>query len=678
MGADLSYPMEKSRKSGAKPKSRRKAAASKSATGKSTTNRRPGSRKTTSKPQRKIVRTVLKGLSRAASFLLYWGAIAAVWGGVVGGCLLAFYAYDLPDVDAAFSATRRPSVTVLAADGSELASIGDMYGMPVRLQDLPPALPQAIIATEDRRFYSHFGLDVIGLARAAWVNFQAGRIRQGGSTLTQQVAKNLFLTPERTIKRKVQEVLIALWLEHKFSKDEILTVYMNRVYLGAGAWGVDAAARKFFGRSASQVSTWQAAMIAGLMKAPSRLNPISSKERAEARTNIVLSNMVAAGCLTAESAALARQDKDRNVRSAAGAGSRYFVDWVLEQVPDYITLDRDVIVRTTFDPVIQRGADAAVVAALDGAGQNQNVSQAAVVVMTPDGAVRAMVGGRSYGTSQYNRATRARRQPGSAFKPFVYLAGLESGLLPDTVMVDGPVDINGWMPKNFDNQYHGSMTLNEAMIRSSNTIAVKVASHAGWRNVVRVAERLGLTGSPEPNPSIALGTHEVSLLEITGAYAPFANQGMGVWPYAIKDIRDRNGTVLYARTGTGPGRVLAQRHAAAMNTMLSGVIEDGTGRNAGIERPAAGKTGTSQNFRDGWFVGYTANLVAGVWMGNDNGAAPKRLTGGGLPAKIWHDTMMAAHLHVPVSPLDTQIPDLQQQGDNLFSGLLSSLLSDGG
>ena len=661
--------MEKSRKSGVKPVSRRKTAP------KAASNRTRARKSAAPGPGRLSV--LFKGLGRIASFLLYWGSVLAVWGGVAVGGIFAFYAYDLPDVDAAFTATRRPAVTVLAADGSELATIGDMYGMPVQLNDLPPVLPQAILATEDRRFYSHFGLDLIGLARAMWVNVQAGRIRQGGSTLTQQVAKNLFLTPARTIKRKVQEVMLALWLEHKFSKDEIITVYLNRVYLGAGTWGVDAAARKFFGKPASQVSTWQAAMSAGLMKAPSRLNPIASPERAKARTNIVLSNMVAAGYLSTESADIARRDKGRNVQTAMGGGSRYFVDWVLEQVPDYITLDRDVVVRTTLDPGIQLSADRAVMMALDGKGKVQNISQAAVVAMTPTGAIRAMVGGRSYGQSQFNRATKARRQPGSAFKPFVYLAGLESGLSMSTVMVDEAVDINGWSPTNFDNQYHGAMTLGQAMSRSSNTIAVQIARHAGWGRVVDVAERLGITGSPSPHPSLALGTHEVSVLEMTGAYASFANHGIGVWPYAIEDIRERDGTVLYTRSGTGPGRVMAPRHAAAMNTMLSGVMEDGTGRKAAIGRPAAGKTGTSQNFRDGWFVGYTAQLITGVWMGNDNGAAPKRLTGGGLPAQVWHDTMMAAHRGVPIKALDLETPASRQQSEGLFSGLLSSLLGDG-
>ncbi len=619
-----------------------------------------------------------RGLQQLFRVSLYWGTVVGVWGGVVLAGVLAYYAYDLPDVDAAFSATRKPSVTVLASDGTELATVGDMYGLPVRLQDLPPALPQAIIATEDRRFYTHFGLDVIGLARAMWVNVRAGRVRQGGSTLTQQVAKNLFLTPERTIKRKVQELLIALWLEHRFSKDEILTVYMNRVYLGAGSWGVDAASRKYFGRPASQVSTWQAAMIGGLMKAPSRLNPVSSPARAEKRTKIVLNNMVAAGYLTEREAEAAHADRGLSLAGRQGAGSRYFVDWVMEQVPDYITLDRDVVVRTTLDPIIQRSADVSVGRALDQAGREQGISQAAVISLSPGGAIRAMVGGRSYGRSQFNRATSAQRQPGSAFKPFVYLAGLEAGLRPDTRMIDEPVDINGWKPRNFDGSYHGTMSLSDAMARSSNAIAVKVARYAGWGNVARVAGRLGITGDPQPHPSLALGTHEVSLLEITAAYATFPNNGLAVWPYAIEDIRDRDGNLLYERSGSGPGQVVARRHVRAVNTMLSRVISAGTGHKATLNRPAAGKTGTSQNFRDGWFIGYTPDLVTGVWMGNDNGAPPRKLTGGGLPAVVWSQVMMTAHEGVAVAQLDTEKPAGPKQGESLWTGLLSGLFGDGG
>lgn len=613
--------------------------------------------------------------------LFYWGFVAAIWGGVLLGGVLAYYAYDLPDVDDAFAATRRPAITVLAADGSELATVGDLYGSAVTLQELPPVLPQAVMATEDRRFYGHFGLDVIGLARAMWVNVQAGRIRQGGSTITQQVAKNLFLTPDRTIRRKVQELLLALWLEQKFTKDEILTVYLNRVYLGRGTWGVDAAARKYFNRPASQLSTWQSAVIAGLLKAPSRLNPVSNPGGARDRANVVLANMVNAGYLTSEAAAAAKREKTRQIGTRLGGGSRYFVDWVLERVPDFVSVDRDIVVQTTLDPVIQKSADRALVAALDGPGRETGVAQGALVTMTPDGALRAMVGGRSYGQSQFNRATQAKRQPGSAFKPVVYLAGLEAGLGPRSLLVDEPVNIGGWQPRNFDKQHRGSMPMQDALAASINTIAVKVGQHAGWGNVVKTARRLGMSEGLQPNPSIALGAGEVTLLSLTGAYATFANGGMGVWPYGISEIRSRDGETLYIRSGNGPGRVIAPRHAETMNAMLGRVMaEGGTGKRARLDdRPAAGKTGTSQDYRDGWFVGYTADLVTGVWMGNDDGSKTKNLTGGSLPAGVWRDAMTAAHHGAPVRALagqQTGNPDSTPSLDGNDGGFLIGLISD--
>ena len=639
-------------------------------------SKKPNSRKPSKAPRGFI--------SRLVGGLVYWGLVTAIWCAVLGGVVAAFYAYDLPDVDDAFSATRRPAITILAADGSELATVGDLYGSAVTLQDLPPALPQAVLATEDRRFYSHFGLDVIGLARAMWVNVQAGRIRQGGSTITQQVAKNLFLTPDRTIKRKVQEVLLALWLESKFTKDEILTVYLNRVYLGRGTWGVDAAAQKYFDRPAARLSTWQAAVIAGLLKAPSRLNPISDSRAAEKRARVVLANMVAAGYLTEGAAASARREKSSHVATRRGAGSRYFVDWILERLPGFVSVDRDIVIHTTLDPVIQQAADRAMAKALDGRGSENNVGQGALIAMTPDGALRAMVGGRDYGRSQFNRATQALRQPGSAFKPIVYLAGLEAGLSPRSLLVDEPVDIDGWKPRNFDKQYHGTMSLQDALSASVNTIAVKVAQHAGWGNVVKTARRLGMTDDLQPNPSIALGTGEVSLLSITGAYATFANGGMGVWPYGIAEIRDRSGIVVYTRAGDGPGRVIAPRHAETMNAMLSRVINDGgTGKRAKLDRPSAGKTGTSQDYRDGWFIGYTADLVTGVWMGNDDGSKTKNLTGGGLPAEVWLDAMASAHNGVPPHALPGQggvrmAGDKPGEDEGSLFGLISGWLAGDG
>ena len=603
-------------------------------------------RRSTARTRRQLFMSVLKGTA-------HWSAVAAVWGLVAAICLATWYAYDLPDVDKALTETRRPTISVVAADGSELATLGDLYGMPVSLADLPPALPQAVMATEDRRFYSHFGLDIIGLARATVANIAAGRIVQGGSTITQQVAKNLFLTPRRSIKRKAQELLLALWLEHKFSKDQILTVYLNRVYLGNGAYGMEAAARKYFGKPARALSTYQAAMLAGLLKAPSRYNPLNSPALAQKRTEQVLANMVAAGYLSRQKADAAKADKGRTVAVSGGRRfARHFIDWVAEQVSAYVSPgDKDIVVVTTLDVGLQRLAEARARALLDKAGKKSGVSETALVAMTPGGGVRAMVGGRDYAQSQFNRAAQALRQPGSAFKPFVYLAGLEAGLGPQTRIIDAPLTVGDWSPRNFSRRFEGEVTLSQALSRSINTVAVRVAESAGRNRVIETARRLGLTAKLSPEPSLALGSAEVSLTELTAAYAAFANGGYGVWPHAITEIRETSGRVLYRRSGSGPGRVMSAANAATMNAMLSSVITSGTGRAAALPRPAAGKTGTSQNFRDAWFVGYSAELVTGVWMGNDDGRPMRKVTGGGLPAKLWRAFMTAALDGVAPRPL---------------------------
>ena len=630
-------------------------------------------RKPSSKGRAPRSRNVGGGIWRIIAWItrksLKWSTVGAVWAVIVFSLAAAWYATDLPDVDKAFNATRRPIITVLAADGATLVRTGDLYGRLSQLEDLPQALPQAVMATEDRRFYSHFGVDIIGLSRAMIANVRAGRIVQGGSTITQQVAKNLFLTPERTIKRKIQELMLALWLEQKFSKDQILTIYLNRVYLGAGTYGVDAASQKYFGRPAGQLSVYQAAMLAGLLKAPSRYNPIAHPARAKARTAQVLKNMVAAGYLTKADAGRANVRTGRTTKEAASRGNRYFIDWILEQVSDYINPgDRDLIVRTTLSPDVQRLAEAGVEKALAKGGAKAGIGQAALVAMTPDGAVRAMVGGRSYAKSQFNRVTQARRQPGSAFKPFVYLAGLESGLAPGDILFDESVAIGDWRPSNFDRRYQGPVTVLAALARSINTVAVKIAEKAGRVRVIETARRLGLSGKFKATPSLALGVSEVTLLGLTAAYGPFANGGAGVWAYGINEIRDAAGTLLYQRGGSGPGRVVSARDVISMNNMLSAAVAEGTGRNARIGRPQAGKTGTSQNFRDAWFVGYTAELVTGVWMGNDNGAAMKNVTGGGAPAKLWRDFMAAAHSGLAARPLPglnfAPVPDQSPEKDN--------------
>jgi penicillin-binding protein 1A len=576
-----------------------------------------------------------------------------IWGVLAGLAVVAWYAYDLPDVGGINTFNRRASLTFIAANGEEFAAYGEIHAGVVELRDMPRYLPQAVLATEDRRFYRHFGLDPLGLARAVWVNLRAGRVVQGGSTITQQLAKNVFLTRERTFRRKMQEALLALWLEHKFTKDQILTIYLNRVYLGAGTYGVEAAARRYFGKSARQLSAHESAIVAGLLKAPSRYAPSNNPELARDRARDVLNNMVEAGYLTAEQAAQAGRQRLAIVSNdRAGQGARYFADWVLDQVASFVGYnDRDLKIVTTFDPRLQRVAETEVEAALARDGARAHAEQAALVAMAPDGAVRAMVGGRSYGQSQFNRAVNAQRQPGSSFKPFVFLAAVEAGLRPDDRLADGPVNVGGWTPKNFDDILRGQITAREALARSVNTATVRAAQRAGLDRVIAVAHRLGIDSELRRDFSTSLGASEVNLLELTGAFAPFANGGNGVLPYAIIEIRDTQGSLLYRRAGSGTGRVIQRPALIAMTDMLRAVIMQGTGRAAALDRPAAGKTGTSQDFRDAWFVGFTADLVAGVWLGNDDGAPMERVTGGGLPTRIWHAFMAQANQGLPARPL---------------------------
>jgi penicillin-binding protein 1A len=576
-----------------------------------------------------------------------------LWTTIVGSVVLGYFALTLPDTGELTRAERRPSVTILASDGSLLTTYGDLFGQPLTLKEMSPYLPKAVVATEDHRFYSHFGVDPIGLVRAVFANVAAGHIVQGGSTITQQLAKNLFLTPERSLGRKIQETLLALWLEHRFSKNQILEIYLNRVYLGAGTYGVDAAAHRYFNKSARQASLYESAAIAGLLKAPTRFNPIRDSDKAAARTAQVLAKMVDAGFVTS-SQAMAALSGGSSLAAVpvTRPGARYFGDWVAEQLGDFAdTGNRDLTVVTTLDPRMQAQAEAAIADVTTREGGKLAVSQGALVAMSPDGAVRAMVGGRDYTGSQFNRATQAQRQPGSAFKPFVYLAGLEAGLQPSDQFVDEPMRIGNWQPRDYTGHYQGEMTLAEGLAQSVNTIAVQVAQRAGLRNVVAVAHRLGISSPLAPEVSLALGTNEVNLLELASAYAPFANGGLGVWPHGITEIRDGAGRIVFRRTGSGIGQVVAPELTGTMNQMLSAVIGHGTGKGAALPRPAAGKTGTTQDYRDAWFIGYTADLVAGVWLGNDDNAPMNKVTGSSLPAQTWRRFMLTATQAMPVRPL---------------------------
>ena len=593
-------------------------------------NRAPGSGR----------RSVLKTLA-------VYGFTVLVWVGIAGGLALAYFAVDLPAIDEA-ALTRRPNIVLVDEDQVEIASVGDIYRGAVRVRDLPPHVPAAVVSVEDRRFYSHFGIDVIGLTRAMVANLRAGRIVQGGSTITQQVAKNLFLTPERTFTRKIHEMLLAIEMEHMFSKDQILTIYLNRVYFGAGTYGIAAASERYFARPAKKLTLYQAAVLAGLLRAPSRYNPSNDPAKAAARAKVVLATMVDTGTITAATAKAAMGNGSARLKAVASemprTQARYFVDWILSQVDGYVgRIDSDLIATTTLDLPLQRSAEVVLAKQLAEHGDKMHVEQGAIITLGPDGAVRVMVGGRSYAQSQFNRAVQALRQPGSAFKPIVYLAAIEAGYTPDDLVTDGPISYKGWSPQNFSGKYAGPVTVETALADSLNTVAVRLADFAGPKAIIAVARRLGITQSLPQELSIALGSAEVTPLELTGAYVPFANGGRAVTPYGIKTIAKRDGTVLYRREPSFLGQVIPPKEVGVMNRMLRQVIVRGTGKAADFGFPAAGKTGTSSDFRDAWFMGYTTDYVTGVWLGNDSGAGMRRVTGGGLPARIWREVMIAAH-----------------------------------
>lgn len=585
--------------------------------------------------------------------LAYWTLVLALWGviGLIG--LTIWIGAHLPAIQSLEVPKRPPSIQIAGTDGRILATRGDS-GFSATLKELPRYVPQAFIAIEDRRFYSHFGIDPMGITRALVANVLRRGVAQGGSTITQQLAKNLFLTQERTLTRKVQEAVLALWLERKFSKDAILELYLNRVYFGAGAYGVEAAAQRYFAKHARQLSLAEAAMLAGLVKSPSRLAPTRNPGGAERRAQIVLKAMADEGFISPAQARVAIASPAHALKQVGSNSSNYIADWIMDVLDDLIgRVEDDIVVETSIDPALQAAAEASLVDELNTKGGKIGVEQGALVAMSPDGAVRAMVGGRNYAESQFNRAVAAKRQPGSAFKPFVYLTALERGLTPETIREDKPIVLKGWKPENYTREYFGPVTLTQALAMSLNTVSVRLTLEFGPTAVTRTAHRLGIASKLEANPSIALGTSEVSLMEMVTAFAPFANAGMAVSPHVVESVRLKDERkLLYRRIPQSLGPIIEPRYVGMMNAMMQETLLSGTARKAELPgRPAAGKTGTSQDFRDGWFIGYTANLVAGVWLGNDDSSPTKKMTGGGLPAEIWARFMKAAHRATPVAGL---------------------------
>ena len=558
--------------------------------------------------------------------LLKWLLLLAIWGTLAITVTIIWFARDLPRPESALDAVRRPSLTLQDRSGQIFATFGDVVGDSLRLPDMPPALPAALVAVEDRRFWHHPGIDPIGLARAAYVNITSGRVVQGGSTITQQVAKTLFLTNARTVRRKVQELLLTLWLERSFTKREILEIYLNRVYLGSGAWGVDAASHMYFGVSARKASLWQCAMLAGLPRAPSRINPRTNPAGAIARAKEVLAAMVDTSAITAAQAqdAIAHIALPPNPSISPG----WYADWVAEQATTLLPESADATLRTTLDRGIQETAETKLAALLDGPGAAAGVTQGAVVVLDPaTGAVRAMVGGRDYHTSPYNRAVLSRRQPGSAFKPFTWLTALEAGARPDDTVLDAPIRVGNWSPLNFERRFQGEMSLEDALAESINTVAVRLMlQYGGPKAIAATAARLGIADKLPRDASLALGTGEVGLLELTSAYSAFFNGGRRVTPYAIEQAPHPQ-----------PERVIDPDLAAMMARMMTAVVSRGTGRAAAVNgRAVAGKTGTTSDFRDAWFIGWVDGTMIGVWLGNDDNHPMKNVQGGGLPAQLFH------------------------------------------
>jgi penicillin-binding protein 1A len=575
------------------------------------------------------------------------------------GCAFAYFSAAIPDPIQLRRKESAPVVRVLARDGSLLGGRGG-EGSYVPIDFLPPHLIDAVVATEDRRFFEHWGVDLAGVMRALVTNLRVGRLVQGGSTISQQLAKNLFLGPERTLTRKVGELVLALWLEFRLGKRDILELYLNRVYFGAGAYGVEAAAHRLFDKSAQALTLAEAAVLAGVLKAPSRFSPASNPVLARARARSVLAKMVEAGRLDPVRAeqvargafrftALARQRQ---------SGADYAVDAALERLPTLgVAGEEDLVIETSIDAGLQRKSQALVHDLMSGEARTVAASQAALIVLDLDGGIRALVGGRDYAESQFNRALKAKRQPGSAFKMFVYLAALERGLTPDSIVQDLPLIGTGWSPRNEGSGYHGAVPLREALAHSMNAATVRLHLSLGASRTVAAARRLGIRSELRPDASLALGTSEVTLLELTGAYGVIALGGRALEPFLIRRVRSASGKVLFERKPESGKLLVAPTVAGALTEMLSGVVSGGTGRRAALsEHAAAGKTGTSQEFRDAWFVGYTGQLIAGVWVGNDDGQPMRKVAGGTLPARLWHDVMTIAHEGLPVKGLAGTAP----------------------
>lgn len=588
------------------------------------------------KAKRKNSRKKSKGNNRfwLKISLIVFLIVSIICGGYIFYCWIT-----LPDISKAIERTRLPATTILTESGQEIESYGGVYSEIVYAEDLPSYVRDAVISTEDRRFYSHFGFDFVSFGRAMVVNLIHRRYVQGGSTITQQVSKNLFLTPEKNIKRKVQELLMAFWLEKKFTKNQILTLYLNRVYMGAGTYGIEAASQKFFHKSSHDINMMEASILAGLLKAPARYNPISSKKRAVERATVVLQNMVDNRKITEKQKILALKMPIGNNKYNFDGG-KYFADWVYNEVNAYIgERDIDINVYTTLDGKLQKAAETILQQAV-AANHKNNVTNGAIVVIDNSGAVKAMVGGISYRNSQFNRAVQALRQPGSSFKTFVYLAALEDGFEPDDTIEDKPIAIGKWKPENYDKRYYGKVSIKDAFRRSLNLATIDLSNRISKQKIIELAHKMGISTPINNAPSMPLGSFEVKIIDMAVAYSTIANGGFANWPYSINEIYSKDGYKIYERTSDEKNKIISDEAIENITSMLQSVIENGTGKKARLPFFAAGKTGTSQDYRDAWFAGFSRGYTAVVWVGNDNNSPMKNISGGTLPAEIWKKLML--------------------------------------
>ncbi|HEX3429811.1 MAG TPA: PBP1A family penicillin-binding protein [Rhizomicrobium sp.] len=573
----------------------------------------------------------------------------------------AFLVFSAPEIDTSqdlYSMNRPVAFTFLDSQGHIAGHRGAIVGERLRLDEMPGYLPAAFIAMEDRSFYQNEGIDVRGLLRAMWMNFRAGHVVAGGSTITQQTAKIVFLSPKRTFARKYEELVDAAALQKSLNKKQILELYLNRIYLGSGAYGVDGAAHVYFGKSARDLTLPEAAMLATLTRAPSAFSPRRDLPAAQDRADSVLRAMVETHAVTKEQAAEAIAHPAVITDGTLVDARNFFLDTAGEEALRLVDANgaqhsADLIVHTTLDPALEDAARHALARTLNAKGRHARAHEGAIVVMRTDGAVPALIGGRDYDSSAFNRATQAKRQPGSAFKPFVYLAALENGMSPFDTRDDSPIDINGWSPTNYNGQSYGTVTLADALAHSINTVTAGLAQDVGIDKVIDAAHRCGITSPLQANPSLALGTSDVTPLELTTAYATFASGGLRVAPYFVTAVEDNAHHLLYQRRPAPEPRAIATNVDRDLTMMLYGVITEGTGRSAALPgREAAGKTGTTQDYRDAWFVGFTPDYVTGVWVGNDNNSPMRNVTGGTLPAAIWKDVMVAAESGLPPKALD--------------------------